>query len=790
VSLGWGPDVHDALNTALTGLRAAAEWRRSAPALEGPSTADRDAVPGASTAVPSEPGPVVMHGREQIVDGLLRQLDRRRLPGRPQVLYGVGGVGKSTIARTVAGRAREKDPRRRVWWISAADDERLSGGLVSLARDLGATTAELELIHAHTAASLGDVVDRVWDLLERVPPGWLLVIDNADDPALLGPPDGTGWIRRATGGLVLITSRDGDEADWPDADLIPVRPLSRAASARVLLDLAPRAGDHDGALALADRLGRMPVALRTAGLSLRQDFASWRTFDGYRRALDEVGVVPVLDGPDTGRGRANGVRNTWELSLDDLARDRLPQARPLLWLLSCFAPGSPVPEELFTGVRPAGRSGGRDGGRHPFATAIAPDLEMTAPEWAEYVRAGLRGLRSVGLVQCPDPDDVPRMIEVHPLIAEITYAVMEDGSPHRVERRPDPALVQAAAAEAVCATALGLDTGNADHWGRFRALTPHVVHLLATTAHRLPRDRRRRLLNAMVRCVASYVWSKAEQRAERLAGKAIGLAHALGCADADVTLRLRHVRALAVREQGRLAEARKSLHEVLAAQLGAENNALVEDALRTRHELGWTIGRLGDWAAAERELTEVLRSRRERLHRRGIADDTVEMLHVRCKLCWCIGRQGRWAEAERAYRELVADRRRILGRDHADTLDTRFNVAKCLAWHGMWADATTEWRRVADDRERALGVLHPDALATRQLEHFADGYVAWRRGDRRALRAAATALKRILDAQTEVRGEDHRDTLETRALLTALRGGYSPGMPWPDDLPRPDADGS
>ena len=132
-----------------------------------------------------------------------------------------------------------------------------------------------------------------WRLLD-CGPRWVLVIDNADDPGLLGPRDGTGWIRGTRNGLLLITTRNSDEACWPEGDLILVRQLGPGAGADVLADLAPHAGDRDAAVALADRLGCLPLALRIAGTYLRQEFVSWRTFDEYRRALDAEGAATVI----------------------------------------------------------------------------------------------------------------------------------------------------------------------------------------------------------------------------------------------------------------------------------------------------------------------------------------------------------------------------------------------------------------------------------------------------------------------------------------------------------------
>ena len=107
---------------------------------------------------------------------------------------------------------------------------------------------------------------------------WLLVIDNADDPQILGGPDpgtgvaeGRGWLRPIlpSSGSVLVTSRDGNAVSWGPwcvRHRLTVLPAEEAAD--VLADYAghlPRLGSDTDASALAERLGGLPLALRIAG---------------------------------------------------------------------------------------------------------------------------------------------------------------------------------------------------------------------------------------------------------------------------------------------------------------------------------------------------------------------------------------------------------------------------------------------------------------------------------------------------------------------------------------------
>lgn len=762
-------EINDTARTSLEAFDAFTRLRQAGASHAAEEAEGAIVVPGASTEVPAVPRAV--YGRADVVGHLLEQAEAR-CSRSPQLLAGAGGMGKSTIARLVATKLRHTDPRRRIWWISAADEERLSAGLVSVARDLGASTADQEAIRSHVVAGLGDIIDRVWRLLDRGPSRWLLVIDNADDPSLLGPSDGTGWIRSTRNGLLLITTRNGDETCWPDAEFIQVRPLPLEAAVDVLTDLAPHAGDGAAAAALAYRLGCLPLALRIAGMYLRQDFVSWRTFDDYRQALDTEGSAAVI-GAFEHSDRSLVVTQTWELSLDALANSGRPQSRPLMWLLSCFAPGSRLPEELIIADAPD----------PALVSLLTSHGSASERRFAEFCMAGLQGLVMVGLIQRSNPADGPAGIELHPFISEVTRSVMESSNP--VQTGIDPQAVRECAT-AVVQTALSrLDPGSAEHWPYFSALTPHVTGLLTSAAPHLSMRHRRTLLNSMVRCIASYMWSRAESRADQLAVDALALARWLAADHEPVYQRLRHMRAWSLREQGRFSEAEDLFREVLSELMRIPGGAMRGDTLRARHDLAWTIGRQGNWVDAEDQFREVLRRRRERRQRRGGRGDDPDILHTRCMLCWSIGKQGRWPEAERDYRQLADDRTGVLGPYHADTLDTRENIGKALAWQGRWAEAEREWDQLTALRSATLGERNPDALRTRQLAAYAAGRLARQDGNRSGRRRAIAVLQEILDAQIDACGEDHRETRETHALLEDLEGKPRPESAWPEDLPRP-----
>jgi len=76
--------------------------------------------------------------------------------------------------------------------------------------------------------------------------------------------------------------------------------------------------------------------------------SSWETVSDYLQSYLADGVKLLSPSPDTPHAHdpRTTVRRIWELTLDALAAHQLPQARPLLRLLSCYAAAVPIPASL------------------------------------------------------------------------------------------------------------------------------------------------------------------------------------------------------------------------------------------------------------------------------------------------------------------------------------------------------------------------------------------------------------------------------------------------------------
>jgi hypothetical protein len=181
----------------------------------------------------------VFTGREELPTVLEEQ------PG-VQALYGMG-IGKSALAIEYAHRYQADYDL--VWWIPAEQPALVADRLAELAQALGVASATDSTTVA-VARLLGALQERNW---------WLLIFDNAEDPAALAPYLPAGH------GQVVITSRN---PCWQElATPVGVDVLERSESVALLRRRAPQLTDAEAAW-IAQALGDLPLALNQAGAYL------------------------------------------------------------------------------------------------------------------------------------------------------------------------------------------------------------------------------------------------------------------------------------------------------------------------------------------------------------------------------------------------------------------------------------------------------------------------------------------------------------------------------------------
>ncbi|MFJ7964400.1 tetratricopeptide repeat protein [Streptomyces sp. NPDC096324] len=642
-----------------------------------------------------------------------------------QVLCGLGGSGKTAIALELArgwsGRGRQ------VWWVDARQGSTLEAGLRAVARQADASEDQLRA---------GDTADVLWSCLARYERPWLLVVDNADDPALLDGPgrlsEGTGWIRPpATGrGGVLVTTRDSTPQTWGGAcALHPVRPLTGeniTDAARILHDHAgDAAGSFDDAQRLARRLGGLPLALRLAGTYLADanhvpvpyrepdvpmDFRSYQA--ALDRGLERVDPGSVID-------------QTWAMSLKLLEQRGMPRARPLLRLIATFA-DAPLPYTLLL---------------TPETLAGAGELaELDGPGVWSLLTA-LAGLGLVDLQPATGSDALPAL-RVHPLVRDAS--------------RDHTAL--GTAVQALHSAAFAEETGipeESDRWEHWAFLQPHAFDLFHRAAGSEPSDQTIAAATA-ANFAARHLRAKGLYRQARGELEAI-LAHqrvVLGDTHPD-TLSTRHSLAGVLQDLGEVEQAGSELEAVLAHERVALGDTH-PDTLITRHNLAGVLRDLGEVEQARSELEGVL------AHQHVVLGDThPSTLTTRHSLAGVLQDLGEVEQARSELEAVLAHERVALGDTHPETLYTRHSLAGVLQDLGEVEQARSEYEAVLAHRRVAVGDTHPSTLTTR---HNLAGVLQ----DLGEVEQARSEYEAVLAHQHVVLGDTHPSTLTTRHNLAGV----------------------
>ncbi|MFB7470060.1 tetratricopeptide repeat protein [Kitasatospora sp. NPDC056184] len=637
------------------------------------------------------------------------------------VLCGMGGCGKTALALELA--ARRTAAGCRVWWVEARNGPALEAALRAVARQVGAAPEELER---------GDTADVLWSRLARLDAPWLLVVDNADDPALLDGPGalnaGTGWIRPAAGaGTVLVTTRESTPATWgPATRLHPLQPLTGDRlddAARILRDHAPAtAGTEAESHALADRLGGLPLALYLAGAYLTEATrtpAPFRapgtptTYAAYRRAWE--------DGPQ-GLDPAHVLPRTWAMSLDLLEQRGHTHARRLLELIASFADADLPYTLLLTPDRLA------DAG--PLADLDGPAL------WQH-----LTALAALGLVDLPDaaPDTLP-VLRMHPLVRDASRTSV--GS--------------AVAAGILTTVAFADGTGvpeEPEFWAVWGLLSPHILDSFhrAGTVPLAAADLLR--LADVAGLAGRNLHSQGlhtQARAEYEAILAVELEYR------DETdpepLATRHNLAVVLRDLGELEAARAEFEAVLAVER-ERNGAVGSATLTTRHELALVLVDLGELEVARAEFEAIFEARRA-----ALGDSDPATLTARYELARIMYQRGELEASRAEFEALLAVERERVGEDHPETLTTRHQLALILRDVGEHEVARAELEAILAARRGRIDENRPQMMASRS----ALARILHELGE---LEAAKAEHEAILASRRASGGDAHPETLAARHNL-------------------------
>lgn len=233
-------------------------------------------------------------GRDEILKNLSEAFTSGGLAALTQVLSGLGGVGKTHIALEYA--YRHLDDYSIVWWLRAEKPESLVLDYAALGKELG----------FGDESNNPDMVRRVRNWLGRNT-GWLLVFDNAENP-----DDLDDYLPQGGRGHTIVTSRKQhcEGVGGP----ICVEVMESYEATEFLLKRTAK-DERDAAVALAQELGHLPLALEQAAAYIwvrKYSISSYlELYKKHRLALFKTGKPP--------KGYKDTVATTWDVSLAALA---------------------------------------------------------------------------------------------------------------------------------------------------------------------------------------------------------------------------------------------------------------------------------------------------------------------------------------------------------------------------------------------------------------------------------------------------------------------------------------
>ena len=242
--------------------------------------------------------------------------------GAIAVVHGLGGVGKSSIAREYGWRNRERYSV--IWWLNAQSEDGFIDGLLRLGAMFVQGLDQL----ADRRAAAQRVINSVLGGFDKPV---LLVFDNLEEERVFRP-----WLPR-TGARALLTSRG--TAWGSDISAIPLSVWSLDTAVQYLLRETERTDlTESDALTIATALGSLPLALAHAAALLRRT-----RMVTPRRYLDRVNEYLKKAPGDV--EYPHSVFATFSTAIAQ-AEQEVEGATATLGFAASFAPDA-IPDELF-----------------------------------------------------------------------------------------------------------------------------------------------------------------------------------------------------------------------------------------------------------------------------------------------------------------------------------------------------------------------------------------------------------------------------------------------------------
>ena len=602
---------------------------------------------------------VTLQSRNSDFTGRTKELAelRRTLIGRSaqdptsgtQALHGIGGVGKSQLAREYAYRFMADYDL--IWWVPSEQTSSITTELAAIADRLGIRGALGEAdaaILAKDTLAAGTHVAR-----------WLLIFDNAWNPETLTEylPGGDGH--------VIITSRN--QAWSQEATELEVDVFTRQESISHL-ERRVRGMSDTQANQLAEALGDLPLAVEQAAAFLG---SSGMQVETYMDLLQQH-PADIFDPAPVAADYPTPIRTTFAVSLNELEQQSPAALR--LMQMSVFLGPEPFSQKLLHR-------------NLAMLNALAAQDPRVRKGGASVLGGISRAIRSLSLAKV---DSRRGTIQVHRVLQALLRAQMTEDEREQIQQE----------VQLVLAEFRPLDGEVEDPENRpdFELIRPHLV---ACGAEESQIPGVRQLMIDLVRLHwRNGDYALAESKAKRLDAlwsTTLGPEH-------PQTLALRTIRAHVLRDQGRYQESLEldqRTWEQQSALLGEDDVS----TLATARGLAGDLRALGRYQEAlDRDLLT-----HASLIEQFLEEDR-QVLTLTHNLAIDYRLLGDAKSAQQYDERTERLRRRVLGPDHPRTLASQLYLARDKRDSGELRDATADLERLHEAFRRLQGDDSPDTL--------------------------------------------------------------------------------
>ncbi|KAA8903433.1 hypothetical protein FN846DRAFT_813895 [Sphaerosporella brunnea] len=659
-------------------------------------------------------------GRETTFEQLEKLLCPEPEGQRRAALWGLGGIGKTTVAIEFCYRRKKAHPQEHIFWIHGNSEQTFKAGYLEIRRK-----ASLIVTGDNEEERLDGVKSWLESSQSR---DWVMVIDNFDDIDLK-----VQKYIPVERGTILFTTRDkrliGHEGYLSPNEGVELAAMSDQEAFETFTKLLGNSVEThpEVCMQLLSLFENLPLAIAQAAAYIRETNTEipeyLKLFKEYepteRNLLNEA--LPAMG--DNSEERA--VMTTWKITVDRIQQTS-PDSVRLLELLSFLGPDD-IPQELINGL-----------------PLIKNDLFL--------LKKSIRPLLSFALLYCLRASNY----RIHRLVASSIRAEMEP----EVREEHLETVVQ-----------FMLENMPKDPLGNMSKCTrllPHAVAVLEHTpvGHRNPDFKMHWDLQHKVGSALDYTGAYSDalkwyQRALDGYEKTLGKDH-------PSTLDTVHNMACVFASKGEYGKVLEWYQRALDGRektLGNDHPS----TLATVHNMASVFNDQGEYGKALQWYQRALDGQEKTLGK-----DQFYTLATVHNIALLFEKQHDHDKALQWYQRALDGREKTLGKDHPSTLDTVHNMASVFVNQRDHDKALQWYQRALDGREKILGKDHRSTLNT--VHNMACVFKGKGEYDK-----VLEWYQRALDGYEKMLGNDHPSTLTTVYNMASVfnqQGEYGKALQW------------